>query len=176
MGVEGAWLAHHGIKGMKWGVRRFRNEDGSLTDLGKKRYGIAKRIKFPWSSKKKTKPKASAIQDENSKDFSPKKRRISTMTDEELRKDIARLELEKKYKNLYQEMHPKKKHAVLKFIASKSGTFLSKATDKMIENAINNMFGSDKGGNNNQNNNRNRNQNNNRNNNQNNDQDAEHDN
>ena len=31
-------LYHHGIKGMKWGVRRFRNEDGSLTDAGKKRY------------------------------------------------------------------------------------------------------------------------------------------
>lgn len=33
------YLAHHGIKGMKWGVRRFRNKDGSLTAAGKKRYG-----------------------------------------------------------------------------------------------------------------------------------------
>lgn len=33
------YLAHHGIKGMKWGVRRFRNEDGTLTAAGKKRYG-----------------------------------------------------------------------------------------------------------------------------------------
>lgn len=32
-------LYHHGIKGMKWGVRRFQNEDGSLTNAGKKRYG-----------------------------------------------------------------------------------------------------------------------------------------
>ena len=32
------YLAHHGIKGMKWGVRRFRNEDGTLTEAGKKRY------------------------------------------------------------------------------------------------------------------------------------------
>ena len=31
-------LQHHGIKGMKWGVRRFQNKDGSLTSLGKKRY------------------------------------------------------------------------------------------------------------------------------------------
>ena len=29
-------LYHHGIKGQKWGVRRFQNEDGSLTDAGKK--------------------------------------------------------------------------------------------------------------------------------------------
>lgn len=32
-------LYHHGIKGMKWGVRRYQNADGSLTDAGKKRYG-----------------------------------------------------------------------------------------------------------------------------------------
>lgn len=32
-------LYHHGIKGMKWGIRRFQNEDGSLTASGKKRYG-----------------------------------------------------------------------------------------------------------------------------------------
>ena len=31
-------LYHHGIKGQKWGVRRFQNEDGSLTPAGKKRY------------------------------------------------------------------------------------------------------------------------------------------
>ena len=31
-------LCHHGIKGQKWGVRRFQNKDGSLTPAGKKRY------------------------------------------------------------------------------------------------------------------------------------------
>ena len=31
-------LYHHGIKGMKWGVRRFQRKDGSLTFAGKKRY------------------------------------------------------------------------------------------------------------------------------------------
>ena len=31
-------LEHAGIKGMKWGVRRFQNKDGTLTDAGKKRY------------------------------------------------------------------------------------------------------------------------------------------
>lgn len=34
------YLAHHGIKGQKWGIRRYQNEDGSLTEAGKKRrYG-----------------------------------------------------------------------------------------------------------------------------------------
>ena len=33
-------LRHHGIKGQKWGVRRFQNKDGSLTPAGKKRYSV----------------------------------------------------------------------------------------------------------------------------------------
>ena len=32
-------LYHHGIKGMKWGIRRYQNFDGTLTPKGKKRYG-----------------------------------------------------------------------------------------------------------------------------------------
>ena len=31
-------LYHHGIKGQRWGVRRYQKKDGSLTDAGKKRY------------------------------------------------------------------------------------------------------------------------------------------
>ena len=33
-------LAHHGIKGQKWGVRRYQNDDGSLTSAGRLRYNV----------------------------------------------------------------------------------------------------------------------------------------
>lgn len=32
------YIAHHGIKGMHWGIRRYRNSDGTLTEAGKSRY------------------------------------------------------------------------------------------------------------------------------------------
>lgn len=36
------YLAHHGIKGQKWGERKYQNPDGSLTALGRVRYGVGK--------------------------------------------------------------------------------------------------------------------------------------
>lgn len=34
------YLIHHGVKGMKWGVRRYQNEDGTYTKAGRKRYAL----------------------------------------------------------------------------------------------------------------------------------------
>lgn len=44
-------IEHHGIKGMKWGLRRYQNPDGTLTDAGRKRYGTEERFQEHASKK-----------------------------------------------------------------------------------------------------------------------------
>ena len=58
------YIKHHGIKGQKWGVRKYQNKDGSLTPAGNKRYSdserraqmkkIAKRKNVKFDSDRKT--------------------------------------------------------------------------------------------------------------------------
>ena len=38
---DSSYLSHHGIRGQRWGIRRFQNRDGSLTNAGRKRLGYA---------------------------------------------------------------------------------------------------------------------------------------
>lgn len=78
-------LTHWGIKGMKWGVRRFQNKDGGLTPAGKKRYSS------DGDSNDDSKKTTSST---------PAKKTVKNMTDDELRERIARLDLEKRYKDL----------------------------------------------------------------------------
>ena len=40
--MEDDVITHHGIKGQKWGTRRWQNEDGSLTPAGREHYGVSK--------------------------------------------------------------------------------------------------------------------------------------
>ena len=46
-------LTHHGVLGMKWGVRRFQNTDGSLTAAGRRRLARSERKDNKWASEGK---------------------------------------------------------------------------------------------------------------------------
>ena len=72
-------LIHYGTKGMKWGVRRYQNKDGSLTPAGKKRYS-----------------------EDESEDYKKAHsgKSVKTMSDAELRSRLNRLQMEQQYSKL----------------------------------------------------------------------------
>lgn len=106
------YLEHSGIKGMKWGIRRFQNPDGSLTEAGRRRYlgkdgqftqkGIAKYEKD--IAKQEKKEAKEARKAGMGKDKTPYKK----MTDAELKSRIERLRMEKDYKDLMGQLNTKK--------------------------------------------------------------------
>lgn len=68
-------LTHYGIKGMKWGVRRYQNKDGSLTAKGKQRYS-------------------------SDYESAHSKKSVKEMSDKELKERLNRLNMEAQYKKL----------------------------------------------------------------------------
>ena len=99
-------LCHYGIRGMRWGIRRYQNSDGSLTTAGRNRYSTGKHrsifTRKKTTSKVKTKPA----------EEKPKQKSVSEMSDAELNAFLNRKRLEQQY---YQLMAtPQKKSAVTK--------------------------------------------------------------
>lgn len=110
------YLVHSGILGMKWGVRRFQNEDGTLTTAGKARYGAngaAPRHK-PSNARKAAKKRAASLEKARQakaakKELMAKKdaalksgkasevmKYKSLMTNDEINKFLNRLDTERK--------------------------------------------------------------------------------
>lgn len=105
---------HHGILGMKWGVRRTPEQ------LGHKKV-----------APKNTKAQVKSSQSE------PKKRTLSDLSDDELRRRVSRLQMEKQYKDLTrQEISAGRKwvNSVLNDTSKKLATkFLVKAIENIID-------------------------------------------
>ena len=124
-------LYHYGILGMKWGVRRYQNRDGSLTVEGKKRYDrdIAENLAKKKDSRIDTSSpdpnrwaredierskrvvdsgsdlirQAKSIERDTSPRSTKKRLNVSNMSDKELREKINRELLERQYSDMFGE-------------------------------------------------------------------------
>ena len=97
-------LRHHGIKGQKWGVRRFQNKDGSLTADGKKRYGAddykntLDKVNSAGKIVDEVRKYNNSSQKSNDPDMERRIRKsINNMSDKELQQRVQRLSMEDNY-------------------------------------------------------------------------------
>ena len=82
-------LSHAGVKGMRWGIRKYQNPDGTLTEEGKRRYGIGEGRRSGDIVRKGPDNKTEVW----------KKSDAEKLSDEELNRRNNRLQREQQYKN-----------------------------------------------------------------------------
>ena len=117
-------LVHHGTKGMKWGVRRYQNKDGSLTAAGRARQRFRDAIDKR-KAKKQAKIDAKNLKRRDREEFLERHKPVRMLSDDDLKKRINRLTLEKQYKTLVKDVETVSKG--------------KKILDKVIENASENV-------------------------------------
>lgn len=142
-------LMHWGIKGMKWGVRRYQNKDGSLTPAGKKRYDkeMAKLKEEEKIAKNKLRTQAKLNKlDEKRKEIEalksgkpiakstkqPSKPSVKDMSDEELRQTVNRLLMEQQYAKL----NPQQVSAGQKFVKKVMNDVVAPAATEVGKNVL----------------------------------------
>lgn len=103
-------IEHYGIKGQRWGIRRSLAQLGHLVKTGYKKTTSSLKEASDKRKKKIVEKKVAAA--------AAKPKSLQEMSDAEIRKCIERMQLEKQYKGLYRELHPKQIAAGEKFMKS----------------------------------------------------------
>ena len=131
-------LMHFGIIGMKWGRRRYQNEDGSLTPAGEARYGKKPSFLTKHKNKKKM-AKVRAAKEAKQKagnEYAEPKNNDKKLTTKELDERIARLKKEAEYRQKVDETRHPAKTAVRNALADVGTTLLKNAVWSVGEHYV----------------------------------------
>lgn len=127
-------LYHHGVKGMKWGVRRSDRSTGGSGGASSRRKGVTadeiKSMKKSVDSTNQAVTEARNINRSMSKKAAGKARaqanaEMSTMSDKELRERVNRMNMERQYADLMESKYVSSGHARTEKILSNAGTILT---------------------------------------------------